>query len=122
MGLKKEVTVKIGTDKNFRGNVVFDKGDDGVYRMAHNISIKKGGKEDTQRIINHEMRHIWQSENDKFYIKGDEMFWDGKPHIKVKDYNKIQKGIKNAKEKETFEKYKKLYNELPWEKDAIAYE
>jgi hypothetical protein len=109
---------------NTGGQVLLKKNGD-VWKMENAIKIDTAkyanNPEKLAEIIRHEMRHIYQGEKMGFYVKGDQMYWQNKPHISVKEYNKLQKNITKAKNKEDFEKHKEAYNNLPWEKDANEY-
>jgi len=109
---------------NIGGEVKFVKVGD-VYKMSKSLKIDeskyKDNPEKLAQIIRHEMRHIYQSEKMGFYIKGDQMYWQNRPHISIGKYNRIINKVAKAKTKEEFDKYSKEYNELPWEKDANTY-
>jgi hypothetical protein len=109
---------------NVGGTVNFTKQGD-IWKMEKAIKIDAAKyatrPEKLAEIIRHEMRHIYQSEKMGFFIKGDQMYWQNKPHISVKEYKKIANAMSKAKTKEEFEKHVAKYNNLPWEKDANEY-
>lgn len=67
--------------------------------------------------LRHELRHAYQFQNDLLkYFDEETVIWNEK-HIKRLNYS-YRKNLLTEKEKENFDK---MYDSLPWEKDANDY-
>lgn len=102
------------TKGGFSGQVGFLPPDEfGRQYMGGQIIVNPNAK-DIDKVIRHEMRHIYQSKNKGFYVKPDGIYWEDKIHVTIKEYKKIF----NEAAKGNVSRY----NSLPWELDAINFE
>lgn len=121
LGLK-GVKVEKSDKQGLAGYVAWNKNPDGNYYMDNKISVKNGlSKEQYETTIKHELRHIYQAKEKGFYISDKGIHWENEVHISHKEYNKILKEVKSAKNKTDYDNAIKKYNSLPWENDAIGY-
>jgi hypothetical protein len=125
LGIKGRVSIEFNRfNDTFRGMAMFDNkpGQSDVWHIGRRVRINTRYDvmdETFIKTMKHELRHVWQGDNDKMIMKMDEMkiywiYWEGKKYMRLSQFRNITKNLRKGK---NFQRYQAF----PWELDARQY-
>lgn len=130
IGLTGKIEIKTAAGKGTNGFVKINVAADGnAYLDTNTLYLnvnREGTMEDVIRTLRHEMTHLKQGQEKRLVIKQlpgtperGQYYYDGKPIITLKDYDKITRQLRSMNPK-IVEAARIRYRNLPWEKEAYA--
>lgn len=128
IGLNGDIEIKAMKSSTSNGGVKFVEDADGNYYLDTNtlyLNInREGTMEDVVRTMVHEMTHLKQGQEKRLVVKPLRgtpergiYYWDGKPVLTIKEYEKIGKQLRSNNDK-IRDAARVKYRNLPWENEA----